>query len=133
MREVYEALVTGTRDYVRRNGFTDAVIGLSGGVDSSLVAALAADALGADHVHGVLMPSRFSSDHSVSDAEKLAANLGIDHRTIAIEPAHTALLDMLAPSFAGLRARHHRGEPAVAASGACCSWRCRTSTRAGSC
>ncbi len=101
-REVYEALVTGTRDYVRRNGFTDAVIGLSGGVDSSLVAAIATDALGADHVHGVLMPSRFSSDHSVSDAEKLAVNLGIEHRTITIEPAHTALLDMLAPSFAGL-------------------------------
>jgi len=102
VREVYEALVTGTRDYVRRNGFTDAVIGLSGGVDSSLVAAVAADALGPDHVHGVLMPSRFSSDHSVSDAEKLAVNLGIEHRTIAIEPAHTSLLDMLAPSFAGL-------------------------------
>jgi NAD+ synthase (glutamine-hydrolysing) len=102
VREVYEALVTGTRDYVQRNGFTDAVIGLSGGVDSSLVAAIAVDALGPDHVHGVLMPSRFSSDHSVSDAEKLAGELGIDHRTIAIEPAHHAFLDMLAPSFAGL-------------------------------
>jgi NAD+ synthase (glutamine-hydrolysing) len=99
VREVYEALVTGTRDYVLRNGFTDAVIGLSGGVDSSLVAAIAADALGPEHVHGVLMPSRFSSDHSLSDAEKLAVELGIDHRIIAIEPAHAALLDMLAPSF----------------------------------
>ena len=99
VREVYEALVTGTRDYVLRNGFTDAVIGLSGGVDSSLVAAIAADALGPEHVHGVLMPSRFSSDHSLSDAEKLAVELGIDHRTIAIEPAHAALLDMLAASF----------------------------------
>jgi NAD+ synthase (glutamine-hydrolysing) len=101
VREVYEALVTGTRDYVRRNGFTDAVIGLSGGVDSSLVAAIAADALGPDRVHGVLMPSRFSSDHSLSDAEKLAAELGIDHRTIPIEAAHAAFLDLLAPSFAG--------------------------------
>ena len=64
--EVYEALVLGTRDYVRKNGFTDVVIGLSGGIDSSLVAAVAVDALGADHVHGVLMPSRFSSDRAAS-------------------------------------------------------------------
>jgi NAD+ synthase (glutamine-hydrolysing) len=102
--EVYEALVTGTRDYVRKNGFTDAAIGLSGGIDSSLVAAIAADALGPGHVHGVLMPSRYSTDHSVSDAEKLAVELGIDHRTIAIEPAHVAFLDMLAPSFEGREA-----------------------------
>ena len=99
--EVYEALVTGTRDYVRKNGFTDAAIALSGGIDSSLVAAIAADALGPDHVHGVLMPSRYSSDHSLSDAEKLAAELGIDHRIIPIEPAHVAFGDMLAPSFEG--------------------------------
>ncbi len=97
--EVYEALVTGTRDYVRKNGFSDVVIGLSGGIDSSLVAAIAADALGPGHVHGVAMPSRFSSAGSESDAEKLARNLGIDYRTIAIEPAHQALLDMVAPSF----------------------------------
>ena len=102
VEEVYQALVAGTRDYVLKNGFTDAAIGLSGGVDSSLVAAIAADALGPEHVHGVLMPSRYSSDHSLSDAEKLAVELGIDHRTIAIEPAHAALLDMLAPSFEGL-------------------------------
>ncbi|MGY6499875.1 MAG: NAD+ synthase [Acidimicrobiales bacterium] len=100
--EIYQALVVGTRDYVRKNGFTDVVIGLSGGVDSALVAAIAADALGAAHVHGVLMPSRFSSDHSVSDAVALAENLGIDHRTIGIEPAHTAMLEMVAPSFEGL-------------------------------
>jgi NAD+ synthase (glutamine-hydrolysing) len=104
VREVYEALVTGTRDYVLRNGFTDVVIGLSGGVDSSLVAAIAVDALGAERVHGVLMPSRYSSDHSLSDAEKLAIELGIEHRTIPIEPAHSAFLDLLAPSFAGLDA-----------------------------
>ena len=100
--EVYEALVTGTRDYVRKNGFTDVAVGLSGGIDSSLVAVIAADAIGPDHVHGVLMPSRYSSDHSLADAEKLAVDLGIDHRIIAIEPAHAAFLDMLAPSFAGL-------------------------------
>ena len=102
VREVYEALVCGTRDYVRKNGFTDVAIGLSGGVDSSLVAVIAADAVGPDHVHGVLMPSRYSSDHSLTDAEKLAVELGIDHRVIAIEPAHAAFGDMLAPSFEGL-------------------------------
>jgi len=102
VREVYEALVLGTRDYVRKNGFTDAVVGLSGGIDSSLVALIAVDALGADHVHGVLMPSRYSSEHSLTDAEKLATELGIEHRVIPIEPAHAALLDMLAPSFEGL-------------------------------
>jgi NAD+ synthase (glutamine-hydrolysing) len=100
--EVYGALVLGTRDYVHKNGFTDVVLGLSGGIDSSLVAAIAADALGAEHVHGVLMPSRYSSDHSVSDAELLAGNLGIDHRTIVIEPAFSAMLELLAPSFGDL-------------------------------
>ena len=99
--EVYEALVLGTRDYVEKNGFREVVIGLSGGVDSSLVAMVAVDALGPDRVHGVLMPSRFSSDHSVSDAERLSEALGINRRTIAIEPAHRAFLDMLAPSFDG--------------------------------
>jgi len=99
--EVYTALVTGTRDYVTNNGFDDVVIGLSGGVDSSLVATIAADTLGAAHVHGVAMPSRFSSDASEKDAAELAANLGIDLRTIAIEPAHAALLEVLEPSFAG--------------------------------
>jgi NAD+ synthase (glutamine-hydrolysing) len=99
--EVYAALVTGTRDYVRKNGFTDVVIGLSGGVDSSLVACIAVDALGPEHVHGVSMPSRFSSDHSRTDAEILAEALGIDYRTIPIEPAHAALAEMLSSSFDG--------------------------------
>jgi NAD+ synthase (glutamine-hydrolysing) len=99
--EIYEALVLGTRDYVRKNGFTDVVIGLSGGIDSSLVACIAADALGADHVHGVLMPSRYSSEGSRTDAARLADALGIDQRTIAIEDAVTAFTSMLAPSFAG--------------------------------
>jgi NAD+ synthase (glutamine-hydrolysing) len=100
-REVYEALVLGTRDYVTKNGFGDVVIGLSGGVDSSIVATIAVDALGPDRVHGVLMPSRYSSDHSITDAERLADNLGIDRRVIAIEPAFTAFTEMLAPSFEG--------------------------------
>ncbi|QYG94681.1 NAD+ synthase [Iamia sp. SCSIO 61187] len=100
--EVWEALVVGTRAYVEKNGFSDVVIGLSGGLDSSIVAVLAADALGADRVHTVAMPSRYSSDHSVADAAKLAANLGTDHRTIPIEPAHAAVTEMLSESFAGL-------------------------------
>ncbi|MCU1395796.1 MAG: nadE [Ilumatobacteraceae bacterium] len=99
--EVYEALVLGTRDYVTKNRFTDVVIGLSGGIDSTIVAAIAVDALGADHVHGVSMPSRYSSDGSKDDAKALADNLGIDYRTIAIEPAFASYLDMFAPSFDG--------------------------------
>ncbi|MCZ7528202.1 MAG: NAD+ synthase [Acidimicrobiia bacterium] len=99
--EVYEALVLGTRDYVEKNGFREVVIGLSGGIDSSLVATIAADAIGPDRVIGVLMPSRYSSEGSVADAEQLAANLGIRTLTIPIEPAHRAFLDMLAEPFAG--------------------------------
>ncbi len=76
--ELYEALVLGTGDYVRKNGFTDVVIGLSGGIDSTIVACIAVDALGADHVHGVSMPSRYSSDDSKTDAADLAA--GARHR-----------------------------------------------------
>jgi NAD+ synthase (glutamine-hydrolysing) len=95
VREVYEALVLGTRDYVRKNGFSDVHFGLSGGVDSALVAAIAVDALGAEHVTGVLMPSRFSSDHSITDAEAVAANLGIATLLVPIEPAHEAFESML--------------------------------------
>jgi NAD+ synthase (glutamine-hydrolysing) len=97
--EVYEALVLGTRDYVRKNGFTDVLIGLSGGIDSSLVAAIAADALGVEHVTGVLMPSRYSSEGSITDALALARNLGIKTHTVPIEPAHRAFEEMLAPVF----------------------------------
>jgi NAD+ synthase (glutamine-hydrolysing) len=102
-REVYEALVLGTRDYVRKNGFTDVLIAISGGVDSALVAAIAVDALGAEHVTGVVMPSRYSSGHSVTDAAALAVSLGIRTYTVPIEPAHTAFEEMLAPIFAGTR------------------------------
>ncbi|MGI9576828.1 MAG: NAD+ synthase [Microthrixaceae bacterium] len=100
--ELWRALCVGTADYVHKNGFTDVVVGLSGGVDSAIVAAIAADAVGADHTHVVLMPSRYSSDHSVGDAEDLADNIGLDRRTIPIEPAHSAFGEMLAESFAGL-------------------------------
>ena len=99
--ELYEALVLGTRDYVRKNKFTDVVIGLSGGIDSSLVAAVAVDALGAEHVHGVSMPSRYSSDGSKTDAYRLAEALGIDIRTVSIEPVFQSYLDILAPAFDG--------------------------------
>ncbi len=99
--EVFHALVAGTRDYVRKNGFTEVVLGLSGGIDSSLVAAIAAEALGPDKVVGVLMPSRYSSEGSVTDSEALAASLGIRAITIPIEPAHTAFAEMLAETFAG--------------------------------
>ena len=103
VEEVWEALVLGTRDYVTKNGFGDVVVGLSGGIDSSLVAAVAAAAVGPDRVHGVLMPSRYSSEGSIADAVALSENLGLEHRVIPIEPAHQAFLDMLAPSFAGTR------------------------------
>jgi NAD+ synthase (glutamine-hydrolysing) len=99
--EVWGALRVGSGDYVTKNGFADVVIGLSGGIDSSVVAVLAADALGPEHVTGVLMPSRYSSDHSVTDAEELAANLGIRTLTIPIEAAHAAFLDLLSEAFAG--------------------------------
>jgi NAD+ synthase (glutamine-hydrolysing) len=101
VREVYEALVLGTRDYVEKQHLGNVFIGLSGGIDSSLVAAIAADALGPERVTGVLMPSRYSTDHSISDAEQLAANLGIPTLTIPIEDAHRAFLDLLAEPFAG--------------------------------
>jgi NAD+ synthase (glutamine-hydrolysing) len=95
--EVYNALVLGTRDYLRKNGFSEAVIGLSGGIDSSLVATIAVDALGAARVHGISMPSRYSSEGSRDDAGALAERLGIDLKTVAIEEAHVAFASMLAP------------------------------------
>ena len=97
---VFRALVLGTRDYLHKCGFTKAVVGLSGGVDSALTAVIAAAALGPGNVLGVSMPSRFSSTHSRDDAEELAENLRIEHRVIPIEDAHQAYLEMLAPVFA---------------------------------
>ena len=97
--ELWNALVVGTHDYVVKNGFREVGVALSGGIDSTIVTVLAADALGPENVHCVLMPSRFSSDHSVADAEKLCANLGVESRILPIEPAHASMLEMLAPSF----------------------------------
>ena len=99
LAEIYQALVLGTRDYVRKNGFEKVVVGLSGGVDSSLVAAIATDAIGAENVIGVSMPSRYSSPGSKSDAEALARNLGIEFKVIPIEKAFSSYLETLAGPF----------------------------------
>ncbi len=99
--EIWKALVLGTRDYLHKNGFGEAVLGLSGGVDSSLVTTIAVDALGAENVHVVMMPSRYSSEGSITDAERLVANLGIDGRVIPIDGVHGAFEQALADSFAG--------------------------------
>jgi NAD+ synthase (glutamine-hydrolysing) len=86
MQEIWSALVTGLRDYVLKNGFKSVALGLSGGIDSALVATIASDALGKERVFGVSLPSKYSSAHSISDAKELAANLGIGYRVIEIEP-----------------------------------------------
>jgi NAD+ synthase (glutamine-hydrolysing) len=101
--EVYEALVLGTRDYVRKNGFTHVVIGLSGGIDSSLVAAIAVEALGNENVSGVTMPSPYSSSGTRSDARRLARNLGIEFRSLPITPVFKAFKRTLAAPFKGLK------------------------------
>ena len=98
--EVYTALVLGTRDYVLKNGFQKVVLGLSGGVDSSLTAAIATDALGAENVIGVAMPTRYSSSHSLEDAQQLAHNFGFQLLTIPIDNTFQSFLDTLAPVFA---------------------------------
>jgi NAD+ synthase/NAD+ synthase (glutamine-hydrolysing) len=98
---VWRALVLGTRDYVRKCGFRDVVVGLSGGIDSALTACIAVEAVGAGGVHGVAMPSRYSSDHSVADARELATRLGIDFRLVGIEAMHAAFEAHLAPHFDG--------------------------------
>jgi NAD+ synthetase len=98
---VYRALLLGTRDYVSKCGFHHVVVGLSGGIDSSLVATLAADALGPANVLGVAMPGPFSSPGSLRDAEALARNLGISLRTVSITPIYEAYLRALEPVFEG--------------------------------
>jgi len=100
--EIWRALVLGTADYVRKCGFTEAVLGLSGGIDSALTAAIAVEAIGAEHVLGVLMPSPYSSRGSVDDSLELARNLQIDTLTLPIEAAMKAMEETLAPAFAGL-------------------------------
>ncbi len=99
--EVYRALVLGTRDYVKKNGFAKVVIGLSGGVDSSLVAAIAVDALGPENVVGAAMPSRYSSEGSLTDAKALADSLGIEYRVIPIEAPFAAFESLLTSETEG--------------------------------
>ncbi len=98
---IYRALVVGVRDYVRKNGFEGAVLGLSGGIDSALTLAVAVDALGAEQVEALLMPSRYTAHMSNEDAVVQARNLGVRHRVIPIEPAFNTFLDMLSDEFAG--------------------------------
>ena len=101
--EVYQALVLGTRDYIHKNGFEKVVIGLSGGVDSAMVATIAVDALGKENVIGISMPSRYSSTGSVEDTKVLVKNLGIKLKTITIEKPFQAYLDTLIESFTGTK------------------------------
>ncbi len=99
---VYKALVLGIRDYVVKNGFNGAVLGLSGGIDSALTCVLAVDALGAEKIEAVLMPSRYTADMSIEDALLEAEALGVEHHLIPIEPAFQAFTGLLADTFAGL-------------------------------
>ncbi|NWG86573.1 MAG: NAD+ synthase [Hydrogenophilaceae bacterium] len=98
---VYQALVVGVRDYIGKNGFAGALIGLSGGIDSALTVAVAADALGPERVHAVMMPSRYTADISLEDAEQLAKNLGVHYSVQPIKPMFDAFLSELAGEFAG--------------------------------
>jgi len=99
LKEIYAALVLGTRDYVHKTGFKKALIGLSGGIDSSLTASIAVDALGAENILGISMPSGYSSESSKTDAQELAENLGIEFLTIPIEETFRTSLKMLKPAF----------------------------------
>ncbi len=100
--EVHDAIVLGLKDYFGKTGFTDAVLGVSGGIDSAVSLVLAKEALGADHVHSLLLPSQFSTDHSVTDAEKLSRNLGVPYHIIPIKTAYSEFEKLLQPYFKDL-------------------------------
>ena len=102
--EAYEALKTGVRDYLGKNRFPGAIIGLSGGIDSALTLAIAVDALGADRVRAVMMPSPYTAQMSLDDSREMVRRLGVRYDEIAIEPAMKVFADLLAPQFAGLPA-----------------------------
>jgi NAD+ synthase (glutamine-hydrolysing) len=104
LEAVYRCLTLGVRDYVRKNGFKGVVLGLSGGIDSALTAVIAVDALGAENVQVVLMPSRYTADISTQDAAAMAENLGICHHLIPIDGPFEAFTDALSPAFEGLQA-----------------------------
>jgi NAD+ synthase (glutamine-hydrolysing) len=95
LEQIWQGLVIGLRDYVGKNNFKSVILGISGGIDSALVAALAADAIGADKVHGIAMPSKYSSDHSLLDAKELASNIGLNYRIIQITPMVANLIENL--------------------------------------
>ncbi len=101
LKSIYDALVLGVRDYVKKNGFSGVVIGLSGGIDSALTTTIAVDALGADNVDVIMMPFRYTSDISKHDAHAEAEALGIKYHVISIEPMYDAFMQQLAPIFAG--------------------------------
>jgi NAD+ synthase (glutamine-hydrolysing) len=101
---VYDALVLGTRDYIRKCSFSKVLIGLSGGIDSSLTAVIAVDAVGRENVRGVAMPGPFSSDHSIRDAREMAERLGIQFEVVSITPAYQEMCRTLAPVFKGRKA-----------------------------
>src|SRR5699024_10734241 len=101
-QQVYDALVQATRDYVGNNGFPGVVLGASGGIDSALVMAIAADAIGGGHVHAVSMPSRYTADISNADAADQAARLGVHYDELSIESAFESLLGTLEPMFGNL-------------------------------
>ncbi|MFP5345187.1 MAG: NAD+ synthase, partial [Gammaproteobacteria bacterium] len=103
-QSAYQALVLGVRDYVNKNGFNGVVIGVSGGIDSALTLAVAVDALGAERVEAVLMPSRYTAPISIEDGKAVAEALGVKHSLISIEPSFQAFLDSLKQEFAGLPA-----------------------------
>lgn len=100
--EHYRGLVMGIRDFFTKNGFKKGILGLSGGVDSALVAVLACDAIGPENVHCVLLPSKYSSDHSISDSIDLVKNLGCSHDIVSIQPSFDAVMEMVKPAFDGL-------------------------------
>jgi NAD+ synthase (glutamine-hydrolysing) len=102
LESVYRALVVGVRDYIDKNGFPGVLLGLSGGIDSALTMAIACDALGAERVQAVMMPSRYTADISVDDSRDMVARLGVKYDEIAIWPMYQSFVDALAPSFAGL-------------------------------
>lgn len=98
---IYDALVLGVRDYISKNQISGVLLGLSGGIDSALTLAIAVDALGKDRVHAVLMPSRYTADISMEDANSMVKTFGVSAETISIEPAYESFLKTMAPSFAG--------------------------------
>src|SRR5690606_33286519 len=102
IREIHDALIVGIRDYFQKMGFTKAILGSSGGIDSAVTLALACEALGSENVRAILMPSQYSTGHSVSDAVALSENLNNPYDIIPIKPVYDAFLESLAPVFGNL-------------------------------